>query len=50
MALLDRLWREHGLTMVVVTHDTAVARRARKTGLMRDGRLEVRACGPLRRA
>jgi putative ABC transport system ATP-binding protein len=43
MALLDGLWRERGLTMVIVTHDTSVARRARRLGLMRDGRLEVRA-------
>jgi putative ABC transport system ATP-binding protein len=42
MTLLDQLWREHGLTMVIVTHDTSVAHRARKLGLMRDGRLEIR--------
>ena len=27
--LLARLWREHGLTLVIVTHDSSVARRAR---------------------
>jgi putative ABC transport system ATP-binding protein len=43
MALLGQLWRDRGLTMVIVTHDTSVARRAQRTGLMRDGRLEVRA-------
>ena len=46
MALLERLWREHGLTMVVVTHDSSVARRAQHIGLMRDGRLEVRPTEP----
>jgi putative ABC transport system ATP-binding protein len=41
MALLERLWREHGLTLVMVTHDSGVARRAQQIGLMRDGRLQV---------
>ena len=43
MALLAELWRERGLTLVIVTHDTSVARLARTTGLMRDGRLEIRS-------
>ena len=42
IALLGDLWREHGLTLVVVTHDSSVARRAQRIGLMRDGRLQVR--------
>jgi putative ABC transport system ATP-binding protein len=42
MALLERLWREHGLTLIMVTHDSGVARRAQQIGLMRDGRLQVR--------
>jgi putative ABC transport system ATP-binding protein len=42
MTLLERLWREHTLTMVIVTHDTSVARRARQIGVMRNGRLELR--------
>jgi putative ABC transport system ATP-binding protein len=42
MALLERLWRELDLTMVMVTHDSAVARRAQRIGLMRNGRIEVR--------
>ena len=28
IGLLDTLWRERGLTMVLVTHDSAIARRA----------------------
>ena len=43
MTLLGQLWHEHGLTLVIVTHDTSVARRARTAGLMRDGRLEIRS-------
>ena len=39
IALLERVWRERQLTMVMVTHDSVVAARAERTGLMRDGRL-----------
>jgi putative ABC transport system ATP-binding protein len=42
MELLEQLWRELGLTMVMVTHDSAVARRAQRLGLMRNGRIKVR--------
>ncbi|HXB50167.1 MAG TPA: ABC transporter ATP-binding protein [Streptosporangiaceae bacterium] len=42
MALLGQLWRERGLTMVTVTHDSSVANRAQRIGLMRDGKLTVR--------
>jgi putative ABC transport system ATP-binding protein len=41
IALLEKLWQDLELTMVLVTHDTPVARRAQRTGLMRDGRLSV---------
>jgi ABC-type lipoprotein export system ATPase subunit len=37
--LFDRLHREHGLTLVVITHDAAVAARAERTIWIRDGRL-----------
>ncbi len=30
MDLLEGLWREQGLTLVIVTHDSAVARRAKR--------------------
>jgi putative ABC transport system ATP-binding protein len=39
VALLEKIWRELGLTLVLVTHDTPVARRAQRIGLMRDGLL-----------
>ncbi len=39
MTLLEQLWQELGLTMVIVTHDSSVARRAQQTGVMKDGRL-----------
>jgi putative ABC transport system ATP-binding protein len=42
IALLDRLWRERGLTLILVTHDSAVARRAQRIGTMTSGRLSIR--------
>ena len=39
IGLLERVWRERHLTMVMVTHDSVVAARAERTGIMRDGRL-----------
>jgi putative ABC transport system ATP-binding protein len=41
-ALLEKLWRELGLTLVLVTHDSAVARRAQRVAVMRKGRLSFR--------
>jgi putative ABC transport system ATP-binding protein len=45
IALLERLWRGRGLTMVLVTHETTVAQRARRIAVMNKGRLAVRATG-----
>ncbi len=42
IGLLEKLWREHELTMVLVTHDSSVARRAQRVGLMKNGRLSIR--------
>src|SRR5271166_6378467 len=39
IGLLETMWRERGLTMVLVTHDTTVARRAQRIGVMKNGRL-----------
>jgi putative ABC transport system ATP-binding protein len=41
IALLEQLWRERGLTLVLVTHDTAIARRAQRVGIMSNGRLTI---------
>jgi putative ABC transport system ATP-binding protein len=41
-ALLDRLWRGLGLTLVLVTHDSAVAGRAQRVAIMNKGRLSIR--------
>ena len=40
IALLEDLWRRRGLTMVLVTHDSAVAGRAPRLGLMRNGQFD----------
>jgi len=42
IALMERLWRERGLTLVIVSHDGAIARRAKRTAVMSRGRLTVR--------
>jgi putative ABC transport system ATP-binding protein len=48
MTLLEELWRERGLTLVTVTHDSSVARRAQRTAIMRNGVLTVRDSAPAR--
>jgi putative ABC transport system ATP-binding protein len=42
IGLLESLWRERGLTLVLVTHDSSVARRAQRIGIMRKGKLSIR--------
>jgi putative ABC transport system ATP-binding protein len=42
VALLEKLWRSLNLTLVVVTHDTSVARHAQRIGAMTKGRLTVK--------
>jgi putative ABC transport system ATP-binding protein len=39
IGLMETMWRERGLTMILVTHDSAVARRAQRIGVMKNGRL-----------
>ena len=42
IGLLEKLWQDNGLTMVIVTHDSAIARRAQRLGTMRNGKLTVK--------
>ena len=48
ISLLERLWREHRLTFVLVTHNSEIAHRASQVGTMNSGRLlvgqEAEAC------
>ena len=40
--MLETLWRERNLTLILVTHDTTIARRAQLVGVMSKGRLSIR--------
>jgi len=42
IGLLENLWRERGLNLVLVTHDSGIARRAQRVGLMEHGKLSIR--------
>jgi putative ABC transport system ATP-binding protein len=42
IALLEGLWRDRGLTLVLITHDSSVARRAQRVAMMRNGKLSIR--------
>jgi putative ABC transport system ATP-binding protein len=42
IGLLERLWREQELTLVLVTHDSSIARRAQRLGVMQNGRLSIK--------
>ncbi|WP_333763776.1 ABC transporter ATP-binding protein [Streptomyces sp. IBSBF 2390] len=42
MDVLERLWKEHGLTFVMVTHDSAIARKAPRLATLRKGRITVK--------
>jgi len=42
IALLGRLWRELGVTLVLVTHDSSIARQAQRVGVMSKGRLTIK--------
>ncbi|MBO0804854.1 MAG: ABC transporter ATP-binding protein [Nocardiopsaceae bacterium] len=42
IGLLEGLWRERNLTLVMVTHDSSVARRAQRVGVMNKGRFSIR--------
>ncbi|MFE0174427.1 ABC transporter ATP-binding protein [Streptomyces sp. NPDC059002] len=41
MELLEGLWKAHGLTFVMATHDRAVARKVRRLATIRGGRISV---------
>ncbi|NUR59308.1 MAG: ABC transporter ATP-binding protein [Catenulispora sp.] len=43
IALLENVWHDRGLTLVLITHDPAIAARAHRVAQMRNGRLTVRS-------
>ena len=42
VALMEKLWKQRGMTLVLVTHDTKVARRAPRTAVITKGKLTLR--------
>ncbi|MFE6663278.1 ABC transporter ATP-binding protein [Streptomyces sp. NPDC057697] len=41
MEVLETMWKEHGLTFVMVTHDSAIARRAPRLATIRKGKVTI---------
>ncbi|MDT0566365.1 ABC transporter ATP-binding protein [Streptomyces sp. DSM 3412] len=41
MDVLETLWKEHGLTFVMVTHDSVLAKKAPRVATIRKGRITV---------
>ncbi|MEU1011066.1 ABC transporter ATP-binding protein [Streptomyces sp. NPDC005890] len=42
MDVLERLWMEHGLTFIMVTHDSTLAKRAPRLATLRKGKITVK--------
>ena len=42
MDVLERLWKEHGLTFVMVTHDSTLAKKAPRVATIRKGKITVK--------
>ena len=42
IGLLEKLWQDNGLVLVVVTHDSSIARRAQRLGTMKNGKLTIK--------
>jgi putative ABC transport system ATP-binding protein len=42
IGLLEKLWQDNGLSLIMVTHDSTVARRAQRLGTMRNGKITVK--------
>jgi putative ABC transport system ATP-binding protein len=45
--LLEDLWRERGLTLILVTHDSFVAGRAQRVAVIRGGRVSLTETEPV---
>lgn len=41
MEVLETMWKEHGLTFIMVTHDSALARKAPRVATIRKGRVTI---------
>jgi putative ABC transport system ATP-binding protein len=49
VSLMEQLWRDQHLTLVLVTHDAAIAERAPRVAEIRNGRLSIRQDLPTKR-
>jgi putative ABC transport system ATP-binding protein len=45
-ALLEKLWRERSLTVIMVTHDSAIANRVPRLALIKNGKLTIKRESP----
>ncbi|MFF4798338.1 ABC transporter ATP-binding protein [Streptomyces sp. NPDC001351] len=45
MEVLERMWKELGLTFIMVTHDSAIAKKAPRLATIRKGKLTVKENG-----
>jgi putative ABC transport system ATP-binding protein len=45
ISLLEELWRERRLTVVLVTHDSAIVDRAPRVATMKNGRVSIQDGG-----
>jgi putative ABC transport system ATP-binding protein len=42
MDVLETLWKEHGLTFIMVTHDSSIAKKAPRLATIRKGKITVK--------
>ncbi|WLW52614.1 ABC transporter ATP-binding protein [Streptomyces sp. YU58] len=42
MDVLERMWKELGLTFIMVTHDSAIAKKAPRVAIIRKGKITVK--------
>ncbi|MFD8737809.1 ABC transporter ATP-binding protein [Streptomyces sp. NPDC059618] len=42
MEVLEAMWKEHGLTFIMVTHDSAIAKKAPRVATIRKGQITVK--------
>ncbi|MFC3575968.1 ABC transporter ATP-binding protein [Streptomyces yaanensis] len=42
MEVLERMWKEHGLTFIMVTHDSSIAKKAPRVATIRKGKITVK--------
>jgi len=41
-SVAEKLWQESGLTLILVGHESSIARRAQRLGTMKNGKLTVK--------